>query len=245
MEKTFLILMLLLPVNMNAQMQRFIEPGKTWHVRGQVLYPPCEIEEIYHFTEESDTLVDDVHYMRLFKVGGGEQETSGIFREADGVVYRYYPEHNKEYVFYDFTLVSTGIIAVSWLGSVWDYFCKVTATGSHTLLDGSQVRRIEFGSTLLNTDAHSEDNVWLEGIGNLRHPLLNVENSLRDGLPFYTVMSVTRGGEVLYSHTPAGIADISTAKDADGPAYDIQGRPVPQDTKHGFIIRNGRKMWRK
>ena len=88
MEKTFLILMLLLPVNMNAQMQRFIEPGKTWHVRGQVLYPPCEIEEIYHFTEESDTLVDDVHYMRLFKVGGGEQETSGIFREADGVVYR-------------------------------------------------------------------------------------------------------------------------------------------------------------
>ena len=38
---------------------------------------------------------------------------------------------------------------------------------------------------------------------------------------------------------------FSTAKDADGPAYDIQGRPVPQDSKHGFIIRNGRKMWRK
>ena len=90
-----------------------------------------------------------------------------------------------------------------------------------------------------------EGNVWLEGIGNLRHPLLNVENSLRDGLPFYTVISVTRGSEVLYSHTPAGIADISTAKDADGPAYDIQGRPVPQDSKHGFIIKNGRKMWRK
>ena len=42
-----------------------------------------------------------------------------------------------------------------------------------------------------------------------------------------------------------GMTLTVTAKDADGPAYDIQGRPVPQDSKHGFIIRNGRKMWRK
>ena len=252
MEKTFLILMLLLPVNMNAQMQRFIEPGKTWHVRGQVLYRPSVVtDEYYCFTEESDTLIDNVHYMRLFEVNEDKLETVTIYREEEGIVYRYYPEIQKEHLYYDFTLSPQEIINIHF-NSVDDVFAsEATSTDILRLGDGTQARRTQL-VTRSATDGDentwigsaSWNDVWIEGIGNIVSPRVNILGNSWTGM-YFTVMSVTRGGEVLYSHTPAGIADISTAKDADGPAYDIQGRPVPQDTKHGFIIRNGRKMWRK
>ncbi|MGN0233792.1 MAG: hypothetical protein ACI4B5_05160 [Bacteroidaceae bacterium] len=244
MNKIFLFLLLMLPIRMNGQVQRFIELGKTWHVKGQVLYPPCELEETYCFTEESDTLVGEVHYMRLFKDNNGSMETSGLFREADGVVYRYYPEHEKEYVFYDFTMESTGTVVTSWLGKTWDFFCEVTEASKQTLLDGSQARRIEMKLTdPYHDETYSEINVWIEGIGSLLHPLLNVGNSMRDGAPIYTVLSVTRGDDVLYRYTPTDISGTSATKDAESPVYDLQGRPVMEDSWHGLIIRNGRKVW--
>ena len=235
------ILLLLLPTQMSGQEQSFIEQGKTWHVKGRVLYPPCELEETYCFTEESDTLVGDVHYMRLFKDNDGSQETSGLFREVDGVVYRYYPEHEKEYVFYDFTMESTGSVVISWQGKTWDYLCEVTEASMQTLLDGSQARRIEMKLTDPSYDeTYSEINVWIEGIGNLLHPLLNVGN-MWDGAPIYTVLSVTRGNDVLYRNTPTGISGTCATKDAESPTYDLQGRKIQGKPSRGIYIIGGKK----
>ena len=183
------ILLLLLPTQMNGQEHSFIEQGKTWHVKGRVLYPPCELEETYCFTEESDTLVGDVHYMRLFKDNDGSQETSGLFREVDG----------------------------------------------------SQARRIEMKLTDPSYDeTYSEINVWIEGIGNLLHPLLNVGN-MWDGAPIYTVLSVTRGNDVLYRNTPTGISGTCATKDAESPTYDLQGRKVEGKPSRGIYIIGGKK----
>ena len=247
MKNNLFLLLLLASVQMSGQVQRFIEPGKTWHVRGQVLYRPSVVtDEYYCFTEESDTLIDNVHYMRLFEAKEDKLETVAIYREEEGIVYRYYPEIQKEYLYYDFTLNPLETINIHF-NAVDDVFAsEATSTDILTLGNGTQARSIQLvthSATAGDERSASWNDVWIEGIGNIVSPRINILGNCWDGMQF-TLMSVTRGGEVLYSHTPAGMADVGTVKDADGPAYDIQGRPVPQGSKHGFIIKDGRKIWR-
>ena len=202
------------------------------------------------FTEESDTLIDNVHYMRLFEAKEDKLETVAIYREEEGIVYRYYPEIQKEYLYYDFTLNPKETINIHF-NAVDDVFAsEATSTEILTLGDGTQARSIQLvthsetaGDENSWIGSASWNDVWIEGIGNTVSPLVNILGNSWTGM-YFTVISVTRGSEVLYSHTPAGMADVSTAKDVGGPAYDILGQPVPQDSKHGFIIKNGRKIWR-
>lgn len=245
----FLLAFVLIPLQMKGQSVRFIEPDKTWYVKGLIL-PSYEIEEICRFTVESDTLIDGVHYMRLFMEKDGKTSVGGIFREEGDIVYRYCPELQQEYVFYDFTLDMNAPKTVTylWFGEKWDYLCEATAVDSQILEDGTEARKIKFTTSVWDGFQYLDypDNAWIEGIGSVFHPLENVWPLTYSGSPLYTVACVKRGDEVIYSNTASGVEVLKAPKTLkDSRTYDLQGRPVAKDPNHGIIIRNGRKVWQK
>lgn len=234
---------------MTGQALRFIEPDKTWHVKCETTYKPPQIEFDYCFTPESDTLINDVHYMRLFRVENGEKtmddEMDGILREENGIVYRYNPKDQKEYVFYDFTMNTgdTTTFTYWFVVPMYPCKCKVMVTDNLTLNDGSQARRYQILSITNYIVEERWNDVWIEGIGNLVHPLMHVMgNDIVGGK--YTLMYVKRGDDVIYTHTATDMADIK-APWKDHCIYDLQGRPVRGNAQHGIYIEGGRKVWRK
>lgn len=242
MNKLLLLLSLtLVPILMRGQSVRFIEPDKTWHVRA---YNDANVFDLtFCFTAKSDILINDVHYMQMFETTDNKMRIAGIFREEKGVVYRYYPELQKEFVYYDFTLNPVDIITVPTPNV--DYQCKVTSVDDRTLTDGTSAREIHFSATpLIEYEGIIDtDNMWIEGIGNVNHPVMNiVDRNLDVGLE-WIIMSVQCGEEIIYRHTSSGINNPKSFK--DGRVYDIQGRPVVKDTQHGLVISNGRKYLAK
>lgn len=241
----FLLVFVLLPFQMKGQSVCFIEPDKVWHVKGQTFYNPSNLplDRDYYFTAESDTLIDGMHYMRLFELYNNKVKMAGIFREEEGVVYRYYPQLQREYVFYDFTLKPGETITIMENGR-YPTKCEAKAVEIQTLKDGTKVHKIQLASTMI--DEMGEDYVakdtWIEGIGNIIHPLLHVWAGEIDGVS-YAVAYVKCGNEVIYSNTASDVESIKATEDSR--AYDLMGRPVTKGTKQKVIIQNGRKVWRK
>lgn len=230
---------------MTGQTLRFIEPDKTWHVKCETTYKPPQIEFDYCFTPESDTLINDVHYMRLFRMENGEKTVAGFFREEEGIVYRYCPENEQEYVFYNFTLNPGDSTTMTfWMKNPKCLCqCKAMAVDNMTLNNGSQARRFQILTTTELFVGIEWNDVWIEGIGNLVHPLMHVMgNNIVGGK--YTLMYVKRGDDVIYTHTATDMADIK-APWKDHRIYDLQGRPVRGNAQHGIYIEGGRKVWRK
>lgn len=180
-------------VQMTGQTLRFIEPDKTWHVKCETTYKPPQIEFDYCFTPESDTLINDVHYMRLFRMENGEKTVAGFFREEEGIVYRYCPENEQEYVFYNFTLNPGDSTTMTfWMKNPKCLCqCKAMAVDNMTLNNGSQARRFQILTTTELFVGIEWNDVWIEGIGNLVHPLMHVMgNNIVGGK--YTLMYVKR-----------------------------------------------------
>lgn len=251
MKRRLLIVLFLalVPALMRGQSVPFIEQDKTWHVR--VYNDVCDEEETFCFTAESDTVIKDVHYMRMFEVTGNKLKTVGIFREEGSVVYIYYPQWEKEEVCYDFTLNTAEEISILCPSPTAVYQCKVTNTSTRTLLDGTAAREIHFSATPeyidwddTYTDYDETDNVWIEGIGNVIHPLINIDDCNLDRGLTIILTSVQRGKETIYRNTTSAIS-APKSSEKNGHIYDIQGRPVTKDTQHGLFISNGRKYFAK
>lgn len=226
-------------MNRDGLSVRFIEPGKTWHVEEFIHSSHYEMD--YCFTAESDTLIGNVHYMRLFLMRDNkEPDIAGIFREEDGIVYRYYPTLKQEYVFYNFTLEPGEIVTLQWdeLEDPWQL--DVKAVDILTLNDGTQVRKIQLGTIGIE----GTDEVWIEGIGNVVSPCRTVRGQVIIGSRSF-VTSVKQGEEEIYKVTLSGITDTHASGDTDARAYDLQGRPVDKAAQHGLVITGGRKVLKK
>lgn len=242
------LILTLLAMQAGAQNARFIEADKTWHVVLQYRFSSISYDLYYSFTAESDTLINDVHYMRLFDVRDDGKHLAAIFREEDGRVYRYDTDRQAEQLHYDFTLSLDDVFTFLTGGRPFDYQCTVTATEELTLADGHRACKVCLSSIPLSWDYEGQpeatENIWIEGIGNICNPVYSILDNNGDGGGDYHVVTVKRGGEVIYSRD---LTDITGIRKSSGKirCYDMQGRPVDGTRRHGLVITAGRKVWRK
>lgn len=249
MYKPLLSLILtLLAMQAGAQNARFIEADKTWHVVLQYRFSSISYDLYYSFTAESDTLINDVHYMRLFDVRDDGKHLAAIFREEDGRVYRYDTDRQAEQLYYDFTLSPNDVFTFLTGGRPFDYQCTVTATEELTLADGHRACKVCLSSIPLSWDYEGQpeatENIWIEGIGNICNPVCSILDNNGDGGGDYHVVTVKRGGELIYSRDLTGITGIREPS-GEMRCYDMLGRPVDTARRHGLVITAGRKVWRK
>lgn len=181
MKKSHITLSLLMLAMSASAQQPFIKVGKSWHelwfngsaiLSGHTTQQPDQTYD-YAFTSQSDTLINGIHYMRLFKMLPSA-EVSGIYREEAGKVYRYDESTGIEYLYYDFTLNEGDDFALtSNDGTTFD--CHVTQV-TEVMVNDSPVRQIHFESTNPEFGTRTTNNVWTEGIGHSTSPSVSVEN---------------------------------------------------------------------
>lgn len=239
----------LLAMQATAQNARFVEADKTWHVVLQYKFSSISYDLYYCFTAESDTLINDVHYMRLFDMRDDGSHLAAIFREEDGRVYRYDADRQTEQLYYDFKLSPNDVFTFSTGGRPFDYQCTVTATEKLTLADGHRACKVTLSSIPLSWDYEGQpeatENIWIEGIGNICNPVYNILDNNGDGGGDYYVVTVKRGEELIYSRDL--MMDIASVRDSSGEIryYDMLGRPVDEKRGHGLVVTAGRKVWKK
>lgn len=99
-------------------------------------------------------------------------------------------EEGNEYLMYDFSLEEGDNITLDFAGDLLEY--TVVSKDSFAVNIGRQrVRLILQGAESEATET------WIEGLGNLRHPLKNFQTIIQD--PHYTLLCNNYDGEVAYS----------------------------------------------
>lgn len=180
MKKSHITLSLLMLAMSASAQQPFIKVGKSWHelwfngsaiLSGHTTQQPDQTYD-YAFTSQSDTLINGIHYMRLFKMLPSA-EVSGIYREEAGKVYRYDEWAKSEFLHYDFTLNEGDEFTLT-DNNGFTFDCHVTQVTEVTV-NGSPARQIHFESTIPEL-AITTSNVWTEGIGHSTSPSVSVEN---------------------------------------------------------------------
>ena len=147
---------------------------RSWGMKPDVEYDLC-------FSENCDTIIDGMKYMRLsyqnttagegfeiyndfFKPGN----TYSILREENGKVFAYSENTHKEHLIYDFTLDEGDEFSLEAVEGSGYYECKVERV-SYIECNGSRLKRIRFSSQFTDHQYYEKEdpvvNEWTEELG--------------------------------------------------------------------------------
>lgn len=189
----------------------FVEDGKTW----KSLYFPQQHasyqgfsndERLYwefykpepmmmHIGLKNDTLIDGHSYQILSSMFSARIDLP--LREQDGIVYCYDETSKSEEVYYDFHFASGDMINHQYgfgLPDIYRYSECIVNSVDTLLLNGNACKRIHFDAYPENIPDYTDENIWIEGIGNvsqLNYPLFNIVNGARTGTTIYTVYAIS------------------------------------------------------
>ena len=191
---SFFIILFLGLVSLQAQNNKFVVPGKTWHYVEYRAYDihvrggqdgPC-LDYVMYFKTDGDKVLGDRTYSTMYKrMGDGTETLYAYMREEDGKVYRYDTRRGQEFLLFDFTLEESDEISVATLMDDYTLVCKVT-----------DVRQVDVGGRLLKAihlKASIDDktgawpsewfreDVWIEGVGVTSRDFLDNLDLFRDG----------------------------------------------------------------
>lgn len=121
------------------------------------------------YTELTKTGYHDYKLQRALGRGSASKEVVGYFREEAGKVFKYDQEAEKEYLFYDFTLTE---------GDKFLYYSNAN-DDNPTVCTVSCVDYIQIGNSTfrrwhLMPEGSENETIWIDGVGNDKHPFIPV-----------------------------------------------------------------------
>ncbi len=226
----------------------FIEEGKVWKVGG--MYTGNPVLLVKHFYFEGDTIIDgrtckkmmsqlyinpDIVYVadpnfhsawsEVLYSAWGPLKPEGAWYEEDKKVYRYDPYGKQFELMYDFSVNAYGPLSINDIS----YEVGPRQTGVLTGFKGvfREVWMCLDGVPMYRSAP------WLEGVGGIYGPTVNVIDGQLDDEPAWFLMSCTVGDEVIYLNEEY----------EDGASPDVMGARKRIDFTH--TIKTKPKMPRK
>lgn len=265
MKKLLLLLFVTIPIVMTAQEKSydsFLDNEKIWTIKNTLSSP----EQTVSYTEYKlmdETSIEGISYKLLFSRYRWEYEDdwsdweSGEFGGSFGGTY--IGEDNAGKVFFykdndnsienlvtmDFSLQVGDVFQ---FGSDYDLLPYVVTAVSDTILENSFDRTPRkcihlshfFDGVVLFEEYHHD--VWIEGIGSMKHGLVGMRGDLYGGA-FRQLVKCTQQGNIIYQYDDAtSVQSIKELPIDDTPIYDLQGRRVMGTPRKGLYIQNGKKV---
>jgi|GEM_PF-2260646 len=183
-------------------------------------------ETVYTHYQETITVIDtpvvNDYYIRE------DVEAKKVYKLEDG----------NEYLMYDFSLQEGDNVMLEFAGELIEY--NVVSKDSFAVNSGRQRVRL-----LLEGVGSEATETWIEGLGNLGHPLKNFQTIIQD--PDYTLLCNNYNGDVAYTVTefmgapftcpergtePEPPLNVNDYVDADVLVY-------PNPFTHSFVVKTG------
>ena len=96
----------------------------------------------------------------------------------------------------------------------------------------------------VKSDQEPEYDCWVEGIGSLYYGIMGVRNLTSD--PTSRLLQCSHNGKTLYAaeDETTGIKETRNLRKSNPAIFDLQGRRIQGEPKHGMYIQNGKKVMR-
>ena len=114
---------------------------------------------------------------------------------------------------------------------------------SDTIFENSTDHRLRH-CIYVKSDQEPEYDCWVEGIGSLYYGIMGVRNLTSDSTS--RLLQCSHNGKTLYAaeDETTGIKETRNPRKSNPAIFDLQGRRILGEPKHGVYIQNGKKVMR-
>lgn len=182
--------------------QSFVTENKKFYVLISSVYPNSPLETfIYKFS--GDTIINDIDYLKVFKTSDSLEITwtlYGFIRETENKEVYFRNLEDSEGLLYDFSVEINDTIYLINTTSEFEYMDTMAIFVSD--IDSIEINGTYKKKYILKTNTCEEcTEIWIEDIGNISGPFINVALFVQPSGAMYSLLCVYNDEDLIYSST--------------------------------------------